>query len=275
MTKLPFKVVAVDMDGTFMHDNQTFDHKRFDRILTELHKKGIHFIVLSGRPYTRLRKDFAGFLNRIDMIADNGSLLLQDNQIISTHLLTYKTTLDLISFIKEHYSKSSIIVTGINNSYTTINASPSFKQTMNFYYPDRIEVTDLAAAINPQDMITKITLSYQYDFSAELEKEFNQTHAEKIHCTSSGFGLLDIVPYSVNKGSALKYFLRYFGAKPNELIAFGDGMNDAEMLKLAGYSYAMANAEDHVKKIAKYEAPSNNDDGVLEVLDSYLAKVEK
>lgn len=146
---------------------------------------------------------------------------------------------------------------------------------MNFYYPDRIEVTDLAAAINPQDMITKITLSYQYDFSAELEKEFNQTHAEKIHCTSSGFGLLDIVPYSVNKGSALKYFLRYFGAKPNELIAFGDGMNDAEMLKLAGYSYAMANAEDHVKKIAKYEAPSNNDDGVLEVLDSYLAKVEK
>lgn len=40
MTKLPFKVVAVDMDGTFMHDDQTFDHKRFDRILTELHKKG-------------------------------------------------------------------------------------------------------------------------------------------------------------------------------------------------------------------------------------------
>ena len=37
----------------------------------------------------------------------------------------------------------------------------------------------------------------------------------------------------------------------------------------------MANAEDQVKKIAKYEAPSNNDDGVLEVLDSYLAKVEK
>ena len=31
MSKLPFKVIAVDMDGTFMRDNQTFDHKRFDR----------------------------------------------------------------------------------------------------------------------------------------------------------------------------------------------------------------------------------------------------
>lgn len=52
-------------------------------------------------------------------------------------------------------------------------------------------------------------------------------------------------------------------------------MNDTEMLKLAGYSYAMANAEEQVKQIAKYEAPSNNDDGVLEVLDSYLAKIKK
>lgn len=128
MNKLPFKVVAVDMDGTFMRDNQTFDHKRFDRILNQLRDQGGHFIVSSGRPYTRLREDFAGFLTRIDMIADNGSLLLQDNNIISTHLITYKTTVDLIHFIQEHYPESSVIVTGVNNSYTTVNASPDFKQ---------------------------------------------------------------------------------------------------------------------------------------------------
>lgn len=153
-----------------------------------------------------------------------------------------------------------------------MDASPAFKQTMNFYYPDRVEVPDLMTAVSPHDQITKLTLSYQHDFSEELEREFNTHHAEKIHCTSSGFGLLDIVPYSVNKGNALKYFLRYFDAKPSELIAFGDGMNDKEMLELAGYSYAMENAEPEIKKIAKYEAPSNNDDGVLEVLDSYLNK---
>ena len=64
--------------------------------------------------------------------------------------------------------------------------------------------------------------------------------------------------------------LRYFDAKPSELIAFGDGMNDKEMLELAGYSYAMENAEPALRKIAKYIAPSNNDDGVLQVLDKYL-----
>lgn len=128
MSKLPFKVVAVDMDGTFMRNDQTFDHQRFNRILNQLRADGAHFIVSSGRPYTRLREDFAGFLTRIDMIADNGSLLLKDNEIISSHLLTYQTTVDLIKFVQKHYPESSVIVTGVYHSYTTIDASPDFKK---------------------------------------------------------------------------------------------------------------------------------------------------
>lgn len=50
---------------------------------------------------------------------------------------------------------------------------------MNFYYPDRVEVPDLMTAVSPHDQITKLTLSYQHDFSEELEREFNTHHAEK------------------------------------------------------------------------------------------------
>lgn len=42
------------------------------------------------------------------------------------------------------------------------------------------------------------------------------------------------------------------------------------MLELAGYSYAMANGDERIKKLAKYQAPSNNDSGVLQVLEKYL-----
>ena len=44
MSKLPFKVVAVDMDGTFMRDDQTFDHQRFNRILNQLRADGAHLL---------------------------------------------------------------------------------------------------------------------------------------------------------------------------------------------------------------------------------------
>lgn len=270
---IPFKAVAVDMDGTFMRDDSTFDHKRFDCILKQLHEQGAHFIVSSGRPYGRLQKDFAEFLDRIDIIADNGAVLLRNNKIISTQLLTYETVVDFIKFMQKHYPENAMIVTGLKDSYMMASGSTYFKKVMRFHYPNFIETNDLLSEIKPTDQITKIVLNYTDDFSAKLEKEFNENHTEKVHCTSSGFGMMDVVPFGINKGNAIKYFLHYFDIKPNKLITFGDGMNDKEMLELAGYSYAMANGEDGIKKIAKYEAPSNNNDGVLEVLDSYLNPV--
>ena len=56
----------------------------------------------------------------------------------------------------------------------------------------------------------------------------------------------------------------------DDLVAFGDGGNDFEMLKAAGLSYAMENGSDEVKKVADKIAPNNNDSGVLKVLADYL-----
>ena len=56
----------------------------------------------------------------------------------------------------------------------------------------------------------------------------------------------------------------------DQIMAFGDSENDLEMLELAGYSLAMENGEEKVKRMAKYIAPSNNEAGVLQVLEQYL-----
>lgn len=53
-------------------------------------------------------------------------------------------------------------------------------------------------------------------------------------------------------------------------MAFGDGGNDLEMLAHVDHSYAMANAPEKVKKTAKYQAPSNQESGVLEVLEQEI-----
>lgn len=51
---------------------------------------------------------------------------------------------------------------------------------------------------------------------------------------------------------------------------FGDGGNDLEMLRRAGFSFAMENAADVVAKAAKYRAGSNNKEGVLDIIDCVL-----
>lgn len=60
--------------------------------------------------------------------------------------------------------------------------------------------------------------------------------------------------------------------KDEEVVTFGDGGNDVEMLQYAGFGFAMANAPDRIKEIAKYQADSNNDSGVLNVIDKILRK---
>jgi hydroxymethylpyrimidine pyrophosphatase-like HAD family hydrolase len=56
------------------------------------------------------------------------------------------------------------------------------------------------------------------------------------------------------------------------MMAFGDGHNDLEMLAYVGHSYAMANGAPAVLQTAKFIAPSNNESGVLQVLEDFLSQ---
>ncbi|TGS89741.1 hydrolase, partial [bacterium M00.F.Ca.ET.177.01.1.1] len=58
--------------------------------------------------------------------------------------------------------------------------------------------------------------------------------------------------------------------QPQELLAFGDANNDIEMLALTPYSYAMAECSPEVADVANYRAPSNDESGVLQVIERYL-----
>lgn len=269
MNKIPFKAIAVDMDGTFENDDLTYDHERFARVLKKIKENHLHFIVANGRSTARLKRDFKNFLNEIDIITSNGALLLQDNRVIVSHYLTYQTGVDLIAYIEENFPPVHIAVSGKERAYLKQSDPTDFKRLMHFYYPNAVQIPDLRK-IPESDRIVMLTLNSPAEWAAKIENGFNSTHPERINCTTSGFDDIDVVPYGINKAKAVKFFLRHFHLQPSQLIAFGDGLNDKEMLSLAGYSYAMANSNPAILKLAKYKAPSNNDSGVLKILEDYL-----
>lgn len=100
---LPFKAVAVDMDGTFLDDRKQFNHKEFDQILTEFEQRGVHFIVASGRPYVRLKQDFGKFASRMDFVTLNGSRLIIKGQEAGSYLLNRDDVLKLIHDVHVKY----------------------------------------------------------------------------------------------------------------------------------------------------------------------------
>lgn len=76
----------------------------------------------------------------------------------------------------------------------------------------------------------------------------------------------EISDASVNKGTAFRFVCDYLNAAPEDTIAFGDSMNDAEILRTAGTGIAMGNAEAEVKEIASQVCERWDDDGIAKAL---------
>ena len=84
----------------------------------------------------------------------------------------------------------------------------------------------------------------------------------EIKATASTWNNIELNIKTAHKGNALKRFAEHLGFGLENCMAFGDGMNDFTMVEAAGLGIAMANAEPEVKRVAKWIAPSNDEDGV-------------
>ena len=81
---------------------------------------------------------------------------------------------------------------------------------------------------------------------------------------------MDISRKGANKGAALELIQRKLGISSEETMVFGDQMNDASMIRQARFSYAIANAVPEIRSMAAFEAPSNEENGVMQVLGKML-----
>ena len=101
--------------------------------------------------------------------------------------------------------------------------------------------------------------------------EFIKRWGKKMNVVVSGKCWVDCANKGANKGSALRHFQEEYGITPDETLAFGDNLNDIEMLKRASHSFAVENARDEVKEAANFVTPSYKEDGVLQVLKAVLS----
>lgn len=121
-----------------------------------------------------------------------------------------------------------------------------------------------------QIKVIKVTIPVEESSMTSVQQSFSnhllESHPELSLTTALPF-VLEIVQKSINKSVALKHFCHQFQCNENQVLAFGDGMNDLEMLGTAGFGVAMGNADERIKTVAKYVTLSNNEGGVGVFLD--------
>ena len=78
----------------------------------------------------------------------------------------------------------------------------------------------------------------------------------------------------MNKAESLRRVCELYGVAREDVMAIGDGGNDAEMIRWAGTGVAMGNARDAVKEAADIVAPPNTEDGAAQIVEAALAAKE-
>ena len=81
---------------------------------------------------------------------------------------------------------------------------------------------------------------------------------------------LEIMPKNIDKAQSLQKLLNSIGLTANEMICCGDGFNDLSMIEYAGLGVAMENAQPIIKETADFITRSNDEDGVLHVIDTFM-----
>lgn len=260
------KLVAVDMDGTFLYSRNDYNRERFSDLYQQMKAQGVHFVVASGNQYYQLRSFFPEIADEISFVAENGAYVVHQNQEVFCGEWS-REDLHRILDVVGSYDVDTFIVCGRNSAYVLETMSDEAHDFASIYYHRLQKVEDF---YHLDDTIFKIALNFDIHEVEPFIAEINAKMSDVVAAVSSGHGSVDLIVPGNHKASGIVRLQELLGVSDGETAAFGDGGNDLEMLKHVAYGYAMANASDAVKQAAKYHTDSNDDEGVLNAIEYLL-----
>lgn len=265
------KIIAVDMDGTFLRSDSTYDVERFNRLYEKMKKHDIRFVVASGNQSHQLKSFFPDIVNEIAFVAENGAHVVDKGETVSTSPITKEEYKRMLNAIKK-FPEEHVVVSAIKSAYILSSESDQFFDDMSVYCK---KLTRIDSFEDVDDEIVKI---YLHCDGADFEKLYNVLNKDigdimtPIDCGHFG---MDLIVPGINKANGLKTLCERWGFDDSEIMAFGDSGNDEAMLKLAKYSYCVSNGKQAIKDIADEVIKSNDEDAVLEVIEKYLNRLDK
>jgi len=268
--------LTTDLDGTFLHDDHDFDRPRFEKLLHAWRAAGNRFVVATGREYKWVASVFADYLDDIDIVSSNGTVITLAGHKPEASQIAPKSLDALQNIIAAMAVKPSGSVRAYTQNVVYLlktdvygEMEPADIAFMKPIYDDIKPIDNLLEIKNPVSTVTGIWKGRES--SEAVSKAVNEANIG-IHATTSGYGAVDFLPDGVNKAAAIKRLLKHYDGNESNVYAFGDGMNDLEMLKLAGHAHVMANGDEKLRVFGFEELPyTHMQDGVLEKWETLLA----
>lgn len=245
------KLIASDMDGTLLDENGQVPPETFDLILA-LRERGVRFVASSGRRYDRLCDFFSPVKDRMDFVASNGAQVFADgvqiDREVYSHLAIRRLAKTVAMFPNMH-----LALFDRTKSYL-LDDEDKFVREVDKDLPNVERIYELPS---PQVSIIKASIFCDdgnvMDNAYVLQRELGGLFT----FAPSGSSYIDAMQPGISKASGIAQVMEHHGIDASEVMAFGDAMNDYEIIRFVGTGCAMANGRPALRAVADRVIGSN------------------
>jgi len=261
---MQYKLIATDLDGTLLNRNAEITEHTRETILKAI-GKGVMFVPATGRPLCGVTHITEQFPGDFPVVTYNGASVItsQSQRVLFSQNLDKKVAKEVYTLGCEH-GAPLIIWEG-----ETLHVSHDCFEVQ-LYQKITGATVHVLEDFDQLGEITKIIWLVPANIGRELTHKFGEHFKGKCNVHTSHPSLLEFVHVKSSKGLALKAIGEAYGIDASEMIAVGDGFNDASMLEYAGLSVAMENAPEELKAMCKHVTLSNNEEGVAKVIEEFV-----
>ncbi len=257
------QLVALDMDGTLLNARGQLPAD-FPELSTLAAQRGCELVPASGRQLATLQDMFS---NGGTFIAENGSVVVHNGKLIATSPIDEDTVAAARAAAADIAEAHTTVLCTPETAFVAEDADPTARAEIAKYYKAVTWVPSLDEV--PNAGIIKIAIFCAAGTEAHIYGPISRA-VPNDNVAISGKVWLDVMARDVDKGAALAQLAELIDVPISRTVAFGDYLNDLQMLRAAGTAVAMENAHPQLKEVADIIAPANTDNGVSVVLRRLL-----
>ena len=262
------RMLAIDMDGTLLHDDTTISPYTHD-ILTQALAAGVRVVVATGRMFCSARQLATELgLGDVPLVTYSGGLIAKciSGEILYHAPIPLATAREIVATACE--------LDAFVHAYVHDELWVRFRDRRVDDYEKRcrIEAKVIGAEMDALAAAPTKLLINEPDPQkiARIAKVLREKFAGRVHFVQSSPMFFEMVAPHVSKGVAVEQLGLRYGISMKQTMGFGNAQNDFDLLRAVGWPVAVANAVPELKAVARYIAPSNNEDGVAKTVAKYV-----
>ncbi|WP_018934386.1 Cof-type HAD-IIB family hydrolase [Gracilibacillus lacisalsi] len=249
-----YKALFLDIDGTILRRDHTIEDTT-KLAVKQAQGKGIEVFLATGRPLHEV-DDIADELGVDSFIGYNGAYAIYDGKTIVDEPISGSVIDQFLDVAKQNEHEMILYTNELN--LVTSESKQVVKDFIDYFDLKNHQAYE---AIYREQILGITLMDVRPDEPALYEVKQEDIYFSQVNVTGLEH-CYDMIRENVNKGQAIQKVLKELDIPAEATIAFGDGMNDKQMLQYVGESFAMANATPEVFQYAKHRTTSVEESGI-------------